>query len=322
VRTRKTVAEADKLARIIKLLLFIMEHSGVPEYSCEKSNHVYSFRQKIALLVLRQEERESYDRFCRKMGSYSTVMELLGLKIVPHPTTLSKFAKTLDPGHLERVVACFAVAVKDEGLVLAVDGTAFSNTAASKHYVKRLAHFRGRKVAYGKKAARGFVKASFIGDTDTKVILSLDVVMDHTHDSVMGKRALKILEEHGIKAAFLDADKGHGWEESRRLAGERVGAVALIPPRETPEGRKGSGRRRTKGVNRCKMKWMLAVPKFAFIYAMRAIIESINSVVKRLFGDAALCRLLATVRTEIACRVVAHNLERVDKLGLGRLFGA
>lgn len=32
----------------------IMEHLGIPEYRHRKSNHMFSYRRKIVLLVLRQ----------------------------------------------------------------------------------------------------------------------------------------------------------------------------------------------------------------------------------------------------------------------------
>ncbi|MFA6727468.1 MAG: hypothetical protein WCS17_04520 [Prevotella sp.] len=53
---------------------------------------------------------------------------------------------------------------------------------------------------------------------------------------------------------------------------------------------------------------------------MRAIIECMNSMVKRKMGGCVFSRLDVTKRTELMCRAIAHNMRRVLDLGRQNRF--
>ena len=315
--SRKTVACTDRVASSIKVLLFVMRCAGIPEYRTVKSNHIYSYWQKIVLLVLRQEEGMSWERFLARLPSYKATADVLGMKYIPDHTTMEKFAKNVGRGHLDLIISGFSAAVGNEHLVLAIDGTGFSDRYASAHFEKRIAELRGS--VYGRRRARCFVKTSLAGDTETKIVLSADVVRGKTHDIVMGRANVERLAAAGIPAEYVLADKGFDAEWFHELCRERLGATALIPVRMKKDEREKKCTR-TKGIRRCSMKWKLKMPENAARYRKRSSIECINSVIKRLFGDSVKARTEETIGNELLSRVIAHNIERIVKLELEGVF--
>ncbi len=129
----------------------------IPEYSCRKDNHIFLYQQKMTLLVLRQEESVSYERFCEKLDSYPVMIELLGLERVPHPATLSKFSSIIEHEYLDLVITCFYLAVRNEGPIASLDSTGLSVSSASKHILRRIKQI-GSSTDEKTSVVRGFVK--------------------------------------------------------------------------------------------------------------------------------------------------------------------
>lgn len=67
----------------------------LPAYSCALSPQVYTQPQLFALLVLRQFLRRDYRGLSQMLEEWSDLREVLGLKKVPHYTTLQKAAARL-----------------------------------------------------------------------------------------------------------------------------------------------------------------------------------------------------------------------------------
>ncbi len=143
----------------------IMEHLGIPEYRHRRSNHLFSYRGKIVLLVLRQRLRLSYQQFVKDLPSYKGVIDALGLIHVPHHTTLIRFAQTVDEQDLEAAVCAFQHFCRKD-CVPAVDCTGFSNFLRSAHFTKRCVDF-GIRTEPG-----SFTKGSYAVDIDTHPIVS------------------------------------------------------------------------------------------------------------------------------------------------------
>ena len=91
---RSQIEGNDRLLRYVQLLMAIMEHLEVPVYRHRKSNHVYSYRAKIVILVLREKLKLSYEQFCIDAPSYPHLLSEMGVSFVPHRTTLIRFAST------------------------------------------------------------------------------------------------------------------------------------------------------------------------------------------------------------------------------------
>ena len=72
---------------------------AVPKHFSRFSNKIFCNQQKIVLLVLKQKLRTTY-RDLIEFIKISNIPMLIGLKRIPHHTTLVKFAKKIKPSLL------------------------------------------------------------------------------------------------------------------------------------------------------------------------------------------------------------------------------
>lgn len=95
-----------------------------------KSNHVYSYRSKIVMLVLKERLKLSYEQFCDDLPSYPNLLKEMGVFHIPHRTTLIRFANVTDEQDLQNVIAAFRHFCRDDR-VLSIDATADSHAVSS-----------------------------------------------------------------------------------------------------------------------------------------------------------------------------------------------
>jgi len=301
------------------VLMNIMDAIDICEYRSRYSNHVYTVKQKLVLLVLRQFMAISYREFCDRLPSLTRVCRSLGLDVIPHHSTLAKFSATVDADMLHRMVSGFSAACDGKVVTVAVDSTGFSEMCTSQYFMKRKKDF-GMDPEPDER--RGFSKATYAGDVGSKIILACDITDRHDHDITRMPDVIAHLKDADVEVDFVLADKGYDAEWVHRMVNEELGAEALIPARERKPSR-GSrpGVFSTKGVNRSRMKRIMVKCTIAQLkFRMRAIIECMNSMVKRKMGGCVFSRLDATKRTELMCRAIAHNMRRVIDLGRQNRF--
>jgi hypothetical protein len=85
---------------------------------------------------------------------------------------------------MDRILRYITEMLCGRDMIVAADATRFSCSNASRHFVKRLREM-GLKdgITYTNTAVRGFSKASFAVDTETKMILACDCA-DSNHADV------------------------------------------------------------------------------------------------------------------------------------------
>lgn len=317
IRRRKVSKRNDALLTATAVLASIIDSLGIDDYRCPRSNHIYSAKQKIVLLVLRQFVSLPYRDFCDMISSFTRICRTIGLKHVPHHTTLAKFSKTLDGDLLQKVISSFSV-VCGHDVTVGIDGTGFSEMRISAYFSKRKKDFG---LPQEPDKMKGFSKATYAGDMDTKMILVCDIVDQHNHDVTRVPPVVAHLKRTGVDVEFVVADRGYDAEWVHRLVKEELGATALIPPRECAKTSKGNKTPAMSGRNRNRMRRVLVKCTVEQLrYQMRSIIECINSMVKRKMGGCVFSRLDETKRTELMCRAIAHNMRRVLDLGCQDLF--
>jgi len=228
---RRVSSKRDRIGHIIKVTVMVLEGLGVPRYSSEFSNRLYDDRVKIGLLVLRQHLDVSFRELCSILSSLK-----VWIGRVPHHSTLVKFSKRIDTELLDKVLWMIAHMLCGRDMTVAVDATGFSCSNASRHFVKRLKEIGG-KTTYGNDARRGFSKASFAVDTDTKAILACDCI-DSNHADV--KRMTYLVDDlvdGGFSIGTVVADKGYDAEYVHVEIHERLNAEAFIPIRNIEKAR-------------------------------------------------------------------------------------
>jgi hypothetical protein len=101
------------------------------------------------------------------------------------------------------------------------------------------------------------------------------------------------------------ADKGYDAERHHKLVRDELNALSIIPARnqDVPPYR-------TKGKYRKQMKRGYDKD----IYNQRVLVETVNSVVKRRFGECIYSRRVRTQNREIELRYLAYNADRYVEL--------
>ncbi len=281
-----------------KVADFCFELFGIAEmplYFSKFSNRVYSNYQKLFLLVYKQFRKFTYEELLTDLQDNLSLRAYLGLNELPHYTTLVKFAQSLPSEILEKLVIAFKALIPKPKKV-AIDATGISLDNASSHYCKRIG------LSFKK---RPFLKTTFIVDIDTYIILLCKTRKGHAHDTRDAKPLIKKLANHYAPEIFY-ADRGYDDNKIFELVFERLGAYPLILQKrlDVPKHkRSGEYRKKTFDV-------------FDYgQYLQRNKIETCNSIYKRRFSSKAKSRNCKCQKVEVALRVVAHNIDRLIRMG-------
>lgn len=306
----------DVYAKTGTLLMDIMRALGIPEYLTEKSNHLFSYPQKIALLVMMELRKLSFRRFEEESDSMINAFNVIGLEKCPDYSTLCRFRKKLNPEHLALVTMAFSAIVAANAIIL-VDGSAEANYNRSAHYEKRLDEF-------GQKRINTFTKMSLAVDYETKIIVcgEVDAVNFHKHDTKDIPSIVAKLKESDLDIEYFVADRGYDSEEIHCLVERELGATAVIPVR-IRQDLIVRGRCRTKGKHRSRMKRELNDGCFLLvIFHKRPIVEDVNFMMKNNMSGCVSAKLPKTRENTVRIRIIGHNLLRIHRLNAYRLMEA
>ncbi len=297
--------DRDEYRRCAMLLLVIMEGLGIPLYRTNKSNHIYSYRTKIVLLVLRERAKLSYDGFADALPSYVGVLSVLGLQSGPDPSTLCRFNACVDTDDLESVVTAFTYFVEKD-CVLAIDATGFSNFLRSAHFAKRCREFGI------KKEPRSFAKASFVGDVKSHLIVSARISPTRRHDSQFIPEHVRDLTGIGLTVSYVLMDKGYDSRQIHRYVRAQWGCTTIIPARQS----RGNRGYTTHCPIRTRMIEGLAEDgEYRSIYNLRPQIETTNFMCKMATGSCILSRKPKSIINQGMFKVIAHNSKIVVSNG-------
>lgn len=279
-----------KLFRIAELQL----------YSCKFSKKKFSQFQHMFLLIYKQFRKFTYEELLTDLASNAELRVYLGLNKLPHYTTLIKFARRLPCKVLNKLVLSFKKLVPQPKRV-AIDATGINLDNASLHYCKRI----GKSFK-----KRPFMKATFIVDIDTYLILDCKLRKKARHDTVDAKPMIKKLARNYEPEVFY-ADRGYDDNNIFRLCFENLKAYPLILQRNltVPKHRR-TGRYRKETIN-----------VFDYgEYLQRNKIETTNSMFKKRFGSNVKSRKDKLQKIEIIARVIAYNIDRLLRINITRIL--
>ena len=303
----------DLLAAVVTAAMDILKHLEYPDRSSVKSKKTYGDRWKFGLLVLKEFLDLSYRDLVAWLPSLSGVMGAGRVERVPHHTTLRKYSARVPDGLLDRVIGESARFLCGNDSIIAIDATGFSESNASKHFVKRLKHFGTLD-----SVVRDFAKATLAVDVSSKAIAVCDVATSHTADVSRFIPVAEKLKDTGIPVFVLLADKGYDAEyvhlEARRIFGN--GISTQIPARDckSPKAARFAWKTAPHGYHRR----MMARSLDRSIYRFRGIVETVNSMLKRKMGEIVYGKTMESISKEIKFTALAHNLRLILDGGLIR----
>ena len=254
----------------------------VPRYFSKFSNKIFCNHQKIVLLVLKQKLRTTY-RDLIELLKISDIPLFIGLKRIPHHTTLVKFANKIKP-HLLDFLLPFRKAK-----TVALDGTGFSIENRSKHYEKRAAL----------NSYRRYIKLSIVADMDKQLIMNKVINKSPRNDI---RDFIPLLKN--IETKCVCADKGYDSNNNHRFVIQDLDAKSLIAVKDC-----GSKRRNWRKDWRRYAKKHFDERK----YHQRSKVETIFSSIKRKYGSCLKARNCYSQKKEIICKLIAYNIDRMIK---------
>jgi hypothetical protein len=273
------VKDSEYLRFVDKALEFCGE---VPRYFSRFSNRVFCNHQKLVLLVLKQKLGVTY-RGLVELLKITCIPMYIGLKRVPHHTTLVKFAKRVKPKLLNLLLPF------RKAKVIGLDATGFEVENKSMHYQMRTARSNYRR----------HIKLSVNADLDKQIILRQEIHKSPRHDT---KDFIPLLK--GIKASFVCADKGYDSYKNHKFVIKKLEAKSLIKiknyttkNRIARHGRKYREKARKEFNNK--------------IYHQRSKVETIFSVIKRKYGSCLKARTFNTQKKEVLYKLITYNIDRI-----------
>jgi len=301
-------ANQHKLIRIIRRQKRVLRRARYPLRGSKYANHLYTDHQHVVLLALRQHFRKSYRDFCEMMEVCTEIMDELGLRRVPHWTTLHKFSKRANTRRLERLLLGYLDEARVRVLHLAVDSTGFSPTSASTYYVRTLKRRDGRPGRpRNRREMSHYLKQTIAAETRKQLIVAVKFRRGPANDSPDFIWTLKkvLAAERPVKV--VRADKGYDAESNHEYAQEVLGARTVIPVRAASRPKvKMRGKRRRKMAR----EWDDEE------YHPRVKVETVFSVEKRVSGSHVLARDTSQQHKELVFKALAYNGRRMESLFL------
>jgi transposase len=300
-------ANQHKLVRIVRCQKRVLKRARYPLRGSKYANHLYTDHQHVVLLALRQHFGKSYRDFCEILEVCGSLLEEIGLRRVPHWTTLQKFSRRADARRLERLLLAFLEEARVRVLYLAVDSTGFSSTSASTYYT-RVLEARGGRLGGHRRGVltHRYLKQTVAVETRNQLIVAVKFRRGPANDSPDFPRVLEKVLPAGLPVKLVLADKGYDAESNHEYAHEVLGARTMIPVRYRGPGIRVGGRYRRRNLRDFDED----------AYHQRAKVETVFSVEKRKMGSHVLARNPSQQHKELIFRAFSYNSGRMEALFL------
>ena len=281
---------------LIEVARLSMRLSGryLQPYSHPKSPKKFTQAQLMTCLVLRAYLKTTYRGVIEYLDTSDKLQKCLGLKRVPHYSTLKYFADRSDTQAI--VDAMLADIVKqiveqsgEADRDVAIDATGVESTSASAYFCTR----SGRK-------RKKYVKLSLCVTCGTMLPTSLVMSWGPCNDKAVARDLLEKTSAV-VQPKTLFADAGYDAEWVHQYCRDDWGVTSWIPPAVHRDDGKVNGKYRSKMTPRRLKKNG---------YGRRWIVESFMSGLKRTTGSMLAARDEACLFTEASIRVLPYALRR------------
>ena len=251
-----------KIKRLFKII-------GIGDYLHHYSPKTYKFSEHAEALLLMEVCQMSFERIEK--------FQKLNGKICPTYSALCKSRKRIPIKLWQKLLTLTAGLPSGK---VAIDGTGFSKSNPSFHYLKRIDGSN----------PKNYTKLSALLDLETKKFLMMRIRTTPRHDMQDVKYLLKRVGK--IEGFYVDM--GYDAEWLHEFCSWK-GIQTYIPARRNVKIKKFR-KRQMKNWDKKK-------------YNLRSNVESGFSAIKRKYGGAVRARRIEGMRAEILLKGIAHNLK-------------
>ena len=263
---------SGRVIRFIKHAFSLVQSSHLSQYPCKYSRRDYTQHQLLTIILFKEYRKEDYRTVVNDLEEMDRIREALGLKTIPHFTTIQKFFCRIKP-------VCFDILLKstlkifyspdDTISITAIDSSGFTSGYCSHYYSERTGKIR-----------KHFLKTSIVVDVEQQVITGFRISKSRVHDS---KNAFALLKEcHKLhKSECYLMDRGYDSERMHRFIREKLMAISIIPARAHQFSMNVWGKYRKEMTDHFD----------AERYRKRFLVETKFSILKRRFGSDLKSRL-------------------------------
>ncbi len=276
---------------------------SLPDYGHSKSPHKFTQPQLFACLVVKEFRCLDYRGIWVLLQEWPELRHVLGLKKVPHFTTLCAASKRLlakpKADALLDGVLCRCRKARILGPrtpLAAIDSTGLESRHTSVYYTQRT---RTQKGHYKSR----YPKLSVVGDTANHLILGGGIDRGPKPDLTEARPTVRETVCHQPLGVLL-GDAGFEAEDFHSFCRDELKIRSIIPTRDRGRPRPDGRPRPVHGRYR---RWM----KFHFppvLYGQRSQVETIISMLKRHYGSALRARRYQSQNREMRLRWLTHDL--------------
>lgn len=272
---------------------------SLPEYRSKHSPKKFTQHQLFACLVLKNFLRTDYRGVVAHLRDCASLCETVGLKQIPHFTTLHKAARRLLTGPVAKRLLNAAVrqhlgrqrTVK----TAALDSTGLESSAASAYFIKRRVRIAQpwKTVVY-----HHFPKLGLVCDVRGHFVLSLHVGRGPRPD--VDEFCWLIADALArVRLSVVIADAGYDSEANHVFARDRHRLRTIIPAKHgRPTDKPASGRYRRLMQRRFDTRR----------YRQRAQVETVISMIKRRQGAHVRGRRYPSQCRDLRLMALTHNV--------------
>jgi hypothetical protein len=271
-----------KVARIA----YQLAQDTLPRYSHAKSPHHFTLPQLATCVLLTFYLDVSYRDMEEWLLASDAVCGVLGLKRVPDHSTLSRAFQKLKQADWDRLRDRLLQQMEVNEDAIAADSTSFRLNQASLHYYNRAG-----------KAFSDWIKGAYAVGTQSLLILgwasSRGSVPDFGFRQRLQRQSARFGRyEKGRRQWWALADKG--FDSGRFHPADLIPPIRRFGKITDPERQARADR--------------VAEARLAGLYGQRWKAETVNSVIKRKFGDTIRSRSLRFQRREAIVKGLVYNI--------------
>ncbi|MEW6063394.1 MAG: transposase [Nanoarchaeota archaeon] len=260
-----------KEAKLVNKVKHLLNRIGMPRWLHYFGPKTYEFYEHLVALLIRLYCKLSYRRIKK-------LLDLLGINC-PSKSALQSTAKKIPKWLWDKAIA---ITSGIKHYIIAIDGTGFSRTNPSYHYLRRI----------DGKIPKKHVKLTAAFDTRKKKWCAAAVRILPSHDM---KDAIKLIARSNPEKIVMD--KAGDAEKLHKYCYEN-GIEAHIPLKNYGKAIHNMWGYRRKAAKKFRIR----------TYHRRELIESGNSSIKRKYGSSVSSKNCKTIRAEVMGKLLCHNL--------------